>query len=255
MDIHRTPKVGPALEDEAYEVGGDTSTGDVGIVKSTTSGEIFAYRAEAGLPTDEYAADVEPVSHSPIKAATLLFDHVNYGEIWGSDGRKALVGQPYDPTAEDLIGKHTKNSVEVISGVSEYMYIDDMSARGGMMYHKGDFQNVDGYLFTRPEVQEDPKPYIEALLEQGGPTDASLIEDTSALENLGFRRKGEYVDSTRGSEPSLSLSKSREMLEDEGKEVIFFATGGHHNPHRTKLEIWTRPKASGARSSTARATA
>jgi len=247
MDIHRTPKVGPALEDEAHDIGGDTGTADVGIVKSTTSGEIFAYRAESGLPPGEYAADVEPVGRAPLKAAWLLFDHVNLGDLWGSGSQKVLVAQPYEPTAEDLIDTHTPGSVEVISGVSEYMYIDDTSSRGGMMYHRDDFHNVGGTLFTRPAVQEDPGPYVEALLEQGGGADASLIEDPSALEALGFRREGKYVDSTGSAEPSRSLKKSREILEEEGKEVIFFATGSHHNPHRTKFQIWTRPEMSAAR--------
>lgn len=246
MEIHRTSKTGPALEDAAYEIGGDSSTADTGIVKSTRSGEAFAYRGEMDRYAGEYAADVAHVGGDPIGAALLLFGHVDLGEIWDSD-RKVLVGQPYDSHIEDLIDENTGEDWEITSGDSDYRYIDDMSRRGGMMYHEDDYHSVGGHFFTRPSVEENPEPYIEALLREPGAADAHLIEDRSVLEDLGFASEGEYKESMHSTETSTSPTAKREKLEEEGKDVIFFATGSKHNPFRTEFEIFVRPKRADAR--------
>jgi len=240
MDIHRTKKTGPALEDEAHRLAEDPEAGDVGIVKSTESGEVFAYRGEKSRGR-YHSTRVESVDHNPEFAATVLFDHCHFGEVWGED-RRLIIGAEYRPHAEDMLDEHLPEGTDVVSGTDEYRYIDDMSRRGGMIYHESDFQLIGGTFHTRPAVQEDPEPYLEALLQSDPMPDAALIEDTSVLEDAGFEREGSYVSSMHSTETSTSPSEKREELSEEGLDVIFFATGSKDNPFRTKFEVWTRPK-------------
>lgn len=245
MDIHRTKKTGPALEDEAHRLAQDRDAGDVGIVKSTESGEVFAYRGEKSR--GRYTStEVESVDHNAESAAFVLFSHAWVGDVWNED-RRLIVGAEYRPHAVDLLEEHLPEGTDVICDSEEYRYIDDMSRRGGMIYHKSDYQQVGGTLYTRPAVQEDPEPYLEALLENYCLPDAMLIEDTSVLEDTGFEPEGEYVSSMHSTEDSTDPTEKRDELAQQGLDAIFFATGSKGNPFRTKFEVWTRPTGEPAR--------
>lgn len=239
MDIHRTKKTGPSLEDEAHRLAEDPDAGDVGIVKSTESGEVFAYRGEK-IRGRYYSTRAESVDHNPQSAATVLFNHCWFGEVWGED-RRLIIGAEHRPHAVDLLEEHLPEGTDVVSGTEEYRYIDDMS-RGGMIYHQSDYQQIGGTLHTRPAVQEYPEPYLEAILESGQFPDAMLIEDTDALRDAGFEPEGEYVSSMHTTESSTNANEKYEELSEKGVEAIFFATGSKGNPFRTKFEVWTRPE-------------
>lgn len=249
MDIHRTKKTGPSLEDKAHRLAEDPVAADVGIVKSTESGEVFAYRGEK-IRGRYVSTEVESVDHSPESAAFVLFSHAWVGEVWNEDRRLIIGAELLDGDVQyaiDLVEDHLPEKTDVLVGSDEYRYIDDMSRRGGMIYHTSDYQEIGGTLHTRPAVQEDPEMYLEALLESAQFPDATLIEDTSVLEEAGFEPEGEYVSSMHSTETSTSPAEKREELAEQGLDAIFFATGSKGNPFRTKFEVWTRPTGEPAR--------
>jgi len=245
MEIRRSKNTDTDLLDEAHQLAEAHDEPNAGILKSTTSGEALAWKGEFHRGRC-ISTDVESVEHSPVSAVLLLLDGGHLGEVWGED-HKMIIGGDYDSHLEGLMDEHLPENVDLETGWdSDYRYIDDMSRRGGMIYKPGDYHMVDNHEFTRPSVQEDPEPYIEALIHSDATTHAFLIDDRETLRDRGFELEGEYAESMHSTESSTNPEAKREELSEEGFEVVIFSTGGQHNPFRTSYEIWTRPERTGA---------
>jgi hypothetical protein len=157
-----------------------------------------------------------------------------------------IIGGDYDSHLEGLMRDHLPESVGLVTGWDfDYRYIDDMSTRGGLIYKPGDYHRIGhhtSYEFTRPSVQEDPEPYIEALIRADETTHAVLLGSTAPLEERGFDLEGEYTSSMHSTETSTSPEKKREELSGEGFEVVIFTTGSKQNAFRTEFQVWARPE-------------
>jgi hypothetical protein len=240
MDIRRSSSTETDLLDEAHALAEDTGEPNSGILKSTASGEALAWKGEFHRNRC-IGTQVESVKYSPVAAALLLLDGARFGEVWGED-YKLITGGDYDAHLEGLLAEHLPSNVKLETGWdSGYRYIDDMSRRGGLIYKPSDYHRL-GHRFTRPSVQEDPEPYIEALIRADQTIPAVLLGSTAPLEERGFDLEGEYTSSMHTTETNTSPEKKREELSAEGFEVVIFTSGSKQNPFRTEFQVWARPE-------------